>query len=529
MSERAPMRIVREVLRLKFEQRLSIRAIAAAIEQSHGWVSNTLRRLDAAGVRWPLDPQVTDTELERRVFGGTESPPIEAYVPIDLASVHVEKRRPGVTLELLWHEYVEAVALTAPSKRAYSYSRFCELYSDYLATVSPSMRMVHAAGDKMFVDYSGRRLSIVESLSGEVIDVELYVAVLGASNLMYAEATRSQKLGDFVGATVRALEFFGGAPRAIVPDQLRSAVSKPARHMPEINATFARMAAHYHCAVIPARPYRPRDKAKVEVSVQIAQRWIVARLRNRRFFSLAELNRAIRELLDDANNRPMRKLGISRRALFEQHERSVLTPLPSTRFELIEHKFDVGVGIDYCIEFDHRRYTVPRTLVQRRVDVHATASTIEVFHQGVRVASHVRSYGSHGTTIVDPQHRPPSHREYGEWPPERLESWARTYGEAVFAVVSHQLRVEAHPELRYRSCLALLSLKKKYSVERLNAACAHALSLKSPSYQTVKSLLKHGLDQRPLPASAPASRSVESARENVRGPAYFDRDETTIH
>jgi transposase len=519
-------------LRLRFEQRLGLRAIAAAVSQSRGWVANTLSRVAAADLaRWPLPAAITDEEIERRIFGVPSSDADGEFVPIDLEHVHRERRRVGVTLELLWHEYAEYAGRGDGKRRAYSYSRFCELYARYRDALSPSMRQVHVAGEKMFIDYSGKRPSIVDALSGEVTDVELYVAVLGGSSLTYAEVTRTQRVTDFVSATVRALEYFGGAPRMLVPDQLRSAVSEPARHMPEINAVFGRMAAHYQCAVVPARPHRPRDKAKVEVAVQVVQRWIVARLRNQRFFNLGDLNRAIRALLEELNHKPMRKLGASRRELFEQHERPALRPLPSTRFEPIECRFNVGVGIDYCIEFDRRYYSVPRTLVGRRVDVYASASTIEILRAGVRVASHPRSHGRLGTATIDPQHRPPSHREYGEWPPERLEAWARKYGDAVYDVVSHQLRSEEHPELRYRVCLAILSLAKQYGADRLSAACARALALRSPTHRTIKSMLKHGLDRQPLLPTGPQKprEAIAASDEHVRGAEYFSRDDTTIH
>jgi transposase len=525
------MRTVREVLRLRFDQRLGVRPIAAAVGQSHGWVAKTLQRAAAAGIGWPLPPTLSDPELQQRLFGvEADKPEDGGMAPVDLAWVHRERRRPGVTLELLWHEYAESVARSPEPLRPYSYSRFCELCAAYRKTVSPSMRQVHIAGDKLFIDYSGRRPRIRDPQTGEDTDVELFVAVLGASNLTYAEATRSQKLNDFIEATVRALEYIGGVPKVLVPDQLRSAVSQPARHMPEINAAYAAMAAHYGCAVIPARPGRPRDKAKVEVAVQIAQRWILARLRNQTFFSLAELNRAIAELLEDLNQRPMRKLNTSRRALFDQHERHVLRPLPATRFEPVESRFHVGVGIDYCVEFDHRHYSVPRVLVQRRVDVHATSRTIEIFHQGIRVASHLRSHGPYGTAVINPDHRPHAHREYGQWPPERLERWAQSIGLAVLDVVSHQLRREEHPELRFRACLAIISLAKRYGNERLQAACAHALALRSPAYKTVHSILKHGLDRNPLPEKTPPRLpTTPTETENVRGSDYFDRGDKIIH
>jgi hypothetical protein len=397
------------------------------------------------------------------------------------------------------------------------------------------MRQVHRAGEKMFVDFSGKKPHLVDPTTGEFIEVELYVAVLGASNYTYAEATRSQKLSDFVGATVHAFEYYGAVSAAVIPDQLRSAVKIPCRYEPEINATFADMGKHYGCAIVPARPRKPRDKAKVEVGVQIAQRWILACLRHRTFFSLDELNAAIAELLEKLNARPFAKgLDGCRRSLFETVDRPAMKLLPTTRYEMAEWQFDVGVGLDYCIVFDDRRYSVPCALMQQRVDLRATATTIEILQKTERVALHVRSYGPKGRPCIAPEHRPRSHREYGDWPPERLMRWAESIGPHVGALVTTMLRAEPYPELRYRSCLGLLRLGKTYGATRLDTACARAQALGAHSYRTVAEMLKRRLESAPLPDAAlgsgqdargPLPPSIASS-DHIRGSQYFDKEET---
>ena len=429
-----------------------------------------------------------------------------------------------MTLLLLWGEYAEAVQRHGGSAtRPYKYSQFCDHYARYRRTLSPTMRQTHRAGEKLFIDYSGVRPSIIDGTTGEVVEVELYVAVLGASSYTYAEASRSQKLPEFVGSTVRALEYFGAAPDVLVPDQLRSAVSKPHRIDPEINATFAEMGRHYGCAVVPARPRKPRDKAAVEVGMQIAQRWILACIRNERFFSLDALNGRIRELLERLNTRRFQKKDDCRRTAFETLDRPAMRALPPTRFEVGEWKLDVGVGIDYCILLDHRPYSVPSTLIGQRVDVRVTARVVEIFHGGVRVALHMRSHGRKGLAVIDPEHRPRSHREYGAWPPERILEWAATFGPAVRELISEMLTKRPHPELSYRAALGVLRMGKTHGEERLEAACRKALSIGSPSYRSVAAILKHHLDRTAPPAMQLPAPPV--ANDDVRGGDYFDKEE----
>ncbi len=524
------MRQVKEVLRLRLDSRLPQRQIALAVGLSKSSVCEYLERAERAGLSWEVAKTLSEAEVEAQCFAyvGRQEP--SARAPVDLAWVHREMRRTGVTLQLLWTEYAEAATERDPAVRPYQYSQFCEAYAQYRRTLSPVMRQVHRAGEKAFIDFSGKRPSIVDPLSGEVLDVELYVAVMGASNYTYAEATRTQRLADFVGATTRAFEYFGAVPHVAVPDQLRSAVSRPDRYEPEINATFAEMGEHYGCAIVPARPRKPRDKAKVEVGVQIAQRWILACLRNRTFFGLDELNAAIAELLERLNTRPLSKTEGSRRSLFDTVDRPAMKPLAATRYVLGEWKFDVGVPPDYTVDFDQRRYSVPVALIGRRVDIRASAAAIEIFHDHQRVASHLRSYGPKTRPTIAEEHRPRSHQEYGAWPPDRFVRWGSSIGPNVGALIEAMLGADRHPELRYRSCLGVLRLANSHGNDRADAACARALAIGSPSYRSVATILKHQLERAPLPAGAAAADPSGgaghnlAAQEHVRGGDYFDKE-----
>jgi transposase len=384
------------------------------------------------------------------------------------------------------------------------------------------MRQVHRAGEKAFLDYSGKRPRIVDATTGEVTEVELFVMVLVASNYTYAEATYTQTLADFVGSTVRGLEYFGAVPEMLVPDQLRSAVKTPHRYEPEINATFAEMARHYATAVVPARPRKPKDKAKVEGGVLVAQRWILASLRNRRFFRLEELNAAIRELLEKLNTKPFQKLAGCRRSVFDTLDRPVMTALPARRYEIGAWKLGVGVNIDYHVAYDHRFYSVPCALMNSRVDVRATATVIEIWQSGVRVTSHERSHAPKGTAVTDPAHRPRAHREWGNWPPERLVGWAEAMGPKTAEVVAAILTRRTHPETGRRACLGLMRLAEKYSRERLESASARAVAIKSPTYKSVEAILKTGFDKLALNEEVEAKTVTH---ENIRGGTYFDRGE----
>jgi len=516
MAERLSMRKVREVLRLKFECGRSHAEIATSVSIGETTVGEYLARARRAGLSWETCAELSEVEVERRLFGKRAGRAPAARVPIDFEWVHRELSRPGVTLQTLWIEYREGAA-GQDALEPYAYSRFCDRYAAWKSQLGTVMRQVHHAGEKMFIDYSGRKLSITDAHTGEVTEVELFVAVLGASNYTYAEATRSQKLADFVGSTIRALEYFGGVPKILVPDQLRSAVSGPDRYEPDINPTYLEMAQHYGTTVIPARPRKPKDKSKVEGAVLIAQRWIVATLRNRTFFSLGELNAAIAERLADLNARPFQKLEGCRRSAFEQLDRPALGPLPARRYELAEWKH-AKVNIDYCISFDHRLYSVPYVLCGQQVEIRATISTVEILHRGQRVASHLRCFGPKGAATIAEEHRPQNHRQYGKWPPERIIAWAETVGPNLAELARSVMHRRIHPELAYRTCLGILRLAKHYGAQRTDAACARALGIGSPTARSVGAILKNGLDRMP-PVEPPTRAPID--HEHIRGAPYF--------
>lgn len=519
------MRKIREVLRLKHEIGLGDRPIAKSVGISRSSVGEYLKRAEKEAVTWEVAQGLSDTELETRLFRHVGRNEPRARAPIDLQWVDMELRRKGVTLQQLWVEYQEGVASEPSDKKPYQYSQFCDLFSEHRAKLGLVMRQEHRAGEKAFIDYSGKKPHIIDPRTGEKIEVELFVMVLGASNYTYVEATLTQKLEDFVGATVRGLEFFSAVPDILVPDQLRSAVKKPDRYEPELNATYAEMGQHYGTAIVPARPRKPRDKAKVEVGVQVVQRWILACLRHRQFFSLQELNAAIRELLVKLNERPFKKLAGCRRSLFEAIDRPAMRPLPPRRYEVGRWKMGVGVNVDYHIEYDRRFYSVPCELVQAKVDVRATSNVVEVFRNTVRITSHERCHGPDGTAVTKPEHMPRSHREYGAWPSERLVGWAAKTGPKTAEVAAAILSRGPHVESGRRACLGLLRLGEKYGEGRLEAACARALWIKNPTRKSVESILRSGLDKVDVP------REVKTPRiehENIRGGDYFDRQETAI-
>lgn len=515
------MRRIREVLRLRFECGCSHRAISAATGLSKGSISDYLQRAAIAELTWEKASKLSDAEVEQQLFRvlGRLEPPVRA--PIDFDWIQRELVKTGVTLQQLWLEYQEGVQKSGADLFAYQYSQFCDRYSDYRQKLDVTMRQVHRAGEKAFVDYSGKKPHIVDAETGEIIEVELFVMVLGASNYTYAEATHTQQLKDFVASNVRAFEFYNCVPQIVVPDQLKSAVKKSDRLTPEINETYAELARHYGVAIIPARPKKARDKAKVEVGVLVAQRWILACLRNRIFFSLDALNEAIFELLERLNNRRFQKLDGCRRSHFETVDRPAMKPLPPTRYVLAEWK-KATVNIDYHVEYEFRHYSVPHILAQEEVEIRATSMTVEIFHHNERVVSHRRCYGPKGTATTVQAHRPKSHREYGAWPPSRIVSWARTIGQATADVVEHILKSKPHPEQGYRSCLALIRSADRHGHERTEAACHRAIAIGSPTRKSVEAILARGLDRAPL--DGPHEEPTLFTHANVRGGDYFERE-----
>jgi transposase len=505
------MRQVHAVLRLKWEQGLSDRKIAHSLGMSRPTVAEYVRRAQAAGLAWPLPATYDEGTLERLLFPAVSTRAPAPYLVPDWAKVHQELKRKGVTLFLLWQEY----KATTPDGLQYSW--FCQTYRAWASKLDLVMRQTHRAGEKLFVDYAGQGIPVVNSHSGEVHEVAIFVAVLGASNYTYAEATWTQSLPDWIGSHVRTFAVLGGVPEIVVPDNLKAAVIRAHRYEPELNRTYAALAQHYGFAVIPARAAKPRDKAKVEVGVQVVERWILARLRHHTFFSLVEVNAAIHPLVAALNARPFKKLPGSRQQLLASLDRPALRPLPAQPYEYAEWKL-ARVNIDYHVDVEGHYYSVPYTLVKQQLDVRLSAQVVELFHKGRRVASHRRSplKGRHSTVAA---HMPTAHQRYAEWTPQRLVLWAAKTGAATAQVVETILASRPHPQQGFRSCLGIMRLGKSYGDERLEAACQRALALGACSYKSLESILKHGLDRHPLPPKPDATAG--SSHRNIRGPHYY--------
>ncbi len=515
-TERLSMRKTREILRLKWGLNRSHREVARSLDVSVGVVGSTLHRAAQAALDWATAQMLTDEELERRLYTRPELPDPHSRPVPDCIWIDLERRKPGVTLELLHLEYLER------HPTGYQYTQFCQHYRRWREQKRLSLRQVYRAGEKLFVDYAGKKPHLVDPITGECFAVELFVGVLGASNLVYAEATLTQKIPDWIGSHVRMLQKLGGVPAAIVPDQLKSGVSRSCRYEPEIQSNYEELAGHYGTVILPARPASPRDKGKVEVAVLIVERWILARLRNQTFFTLAALNERIAELCAELNDRIMRRYGKSRRQLFEELDRPALRPLPAEPFVYSERKA-VRAGIDYHVEFDHNYYSVHHSLRQQKLEVRASDKIVEIYHNNRRVASHLRSRGR-GHHVTCPEHMPKAHREHMEWSPSRLIEWGRTVGPHTAALVEAILADRPHPEQGYRSCLGILRLSRRYGDERLEAACHRALVAGARSYRHVDSILKHGLD-RVAPSTPAITTTGAAMHENVRGSAYYGTKE----
>lgn len=511
-TERLAMYRVKEILRQKHELKRSHREVARALGVSAGTVASAVSRAAQLGLDWSAIDALDDADLEARLYGPRGGSRDDARPLPDPAALHVELRRPGVTLQLLHLEYLER------HPNGYRYTKFCDVYRQWTERRSPPMRQVHVAGDKMFVDYSGKKPHYVEPSTGEVVEVELFVAVLGASSYTYAEATHTQSVPDFCTSNGRAMAFFAGVPNAIVPDQLKSAVVSADRYEPGVQRTFAELGRHYGTTILPARPHSPRDKAKVEVAVRVAQRWILARMRNETFHSLGELNARIRELTDELNQRVMRHYKASRAELFERLDRPALRPLPDSPYEHAAWK-RVSLNVDYHVCFDDHFYSGPSARLHEELWVRATTTTVELLDGTERVAAHARSYVKGGFT-TDRQHMPSAHRKHAEWTPSRIVGWARTVGPMTEKLVETILAERRHPEWGYRSCLGLFRLAKRYGDARVEAACLRALAHGARSYRHVASILQHGLDRLAPTDDAPRAESP-IVHENVRGRDYY--------
>ena len=505
------MRKIRDVLRLTHALGMSRRLAAEATGIGKSAVGDYVRRAAIAGIGWPIPDGIDDAELERRLF-----PPVAAAAAVvraepDWARVHAEMKRRGVTLALLWQEY------RCDQPQGFAYSWFCESYGGWKKRISPTMRQTHVAGEKLFVDWAGDTIGVTDPATGEERRARIFVAALGASNFTYAEARWSETLPDWIGAHVNALAAIGGVPKALVPDNLKAGVTKPSRYEPGINRTYQDLADHYGCVVLPARIVKPRDKAKVEVAVQIVERFVLAKLRNQRFFSLAELNVAIRDCVTAINAKVMRRLAKSRVELLETLDRPALGALPATAYSYAEWK-RARVAPDYHIEIADHFYSVPSKLIREIVEARITDATVEIFHKGQRVASHALSAvrNRHTTTT---EHMPSAHRRYAEWTPAKIMSEAAKVGPATVALFEAIMKARPHPEQGFRSCLGIVGLARSYGLTRLETAARRGNDIGATSYGSIASILKHGLDKAFATEPTPDAPPVRHG--NIRGSGYY--------
>lgn len=512
-TPRVLMSKIRQTLHLLADSGLSMRQVAAALGISKTTVSDIAMYARDAGVDWALASTLSDDELQARLYPPPRPRSSTRQEP-DYATLHQELKRPGVTLQLLWEEY-----RAGAGEQAYRYSAFCEKYRAWAKRLKRSMRQIHPGGERLFVDYAGPTIPVVDARTGEIRRAQIFVAVLGASNYTYACATWRQTAADWVGAIIATLEFIGGVPRLLVPDQPRALIANPDAYEPVTARLMEELGEHYGMAVLPARPGRPQDKAKVEVGVQVVERWVMAALRHRRFFTLAELNQAIAALLADLNRRPFKRLPGCRRSAFDALDAPVLKPLPVQPMVVAQFK-PARVNIDYHVAFEGHYYSVPHQHVGQAVELRITATTLEVLLHRQRIAAHVRNPRAGGFTTVA-EHMPASHRAHRQWTPAKLIGWGEHIGAATAAVVRWQMEHRPHPEQGYRSCLGLMRLARQYGNERLEAACARAQSIRAPSYRSVKSILECGLDRPAVNPPGSAAPAAMPLHDNVRGPGYY--------
>lgn len=511
------MRHIKEILRLKHEKELSVREIARSCALPTSTVGDYLKRAETASLSWPLAEELTEEDLVARLMEQRQEiavAPAPVIRPLpQWSKVHEELRGKGVTLNLLWQEYRQDYP------EGYGYSRFCELYGRWKNTIDPVMRQHHEPGEKMFVDWAGQKVPIYNSQDGSTSLTSLFIAVLGASNKTFAEAFANEQTPAWIKGHIHAFRFYDGVTGAVVPDNPKTAVIRPCRYEPGLNRTYLELADHYGTVILPARPYKARDKAKAETAVQIAERQILALLRHQRFFSVGALNQAIVPLLDQLNNRPFQKLPGSRNSWFEGHEKSRLRPLPATPFELAIWSYP-RVNIDYHVDVDHHYYSVPYQLIHQRLDARLTEATVELFHEGKRVAAHRRSHLVGRHTSLD-EHRPKAHQKHLAWTPSRILRWAGTIGPHCAQLIQHIMDSRPHPEQGYRSALGIMRLAKGAGTERLEAACRRALHFGACSYRSVQSILRKRLEAQPLEQELPLNSPDHN---NVRGADYYRED-----
>lgn len=499
------MRKIKDVLRLKLDAQLSHERIAASLGISKGVVAKYVSLAAAAGLDWLQVQALDERALQHRLLGAPQR--ASGFVAPDYGRMHQELRRKGMTLMLLWEEH----ATQHPGQTIHSYSQFCENYRRYAKTLKRSMRQIHRAGEKLFIDFAGPTVGLNDGSRAHI-----FVAALGASSYTFACATARETMLDWLGACAQALSFYGGVPQLIVPDNPRALIANPNRYEPRANDTVEDFARHYGTSVLPARPYHPQDKGKVESAVQVVERWILMRLRHQRFATVDDVNEAIEPLLERLNNKLFQKLPGSRASAFKELDAPALQPLPAQPYEVATFK-TVRVHIDHHIEIDGHRYSVPQSLVGQVLEARLTARMVEVLHRGQRVASHLRSAHRGGFTTVD-EHMSAAHREHRQWTPERLIHWGESIGVATGRTVARLLTERRHPEHGYRACLGLLSLVKRYGQTRLEAACLVALELGTTKYSHVRDILANGRDQI---VSSSTAEWTSPEHAHVRGPGYY--------
>jgi len=510
------MRKIGEVARLKASG-LSVRQIARSCNVARSTVAGYLERLADSGLRWPLPPELTEEQLEVRLFRQTQTRGRDVDRPMpEWPQAHKELQRRAVTLKLLWDEYREVYP------EGYGYSQYCELYRRWAKTIDVCLRQTYPAGERLFVDYAGMTMPVNDPAGGEPFAAQIFVAALGASHYLYAEATRTQQIPDWIDSHIRTFEHLGGVTEILSPDNLKSGVSRACRYEPDANPSYLDMARFYGVAVIPRRPRKPRDGAKVESGVQIVEREVLARLRDHTFFSLSELNQTMWALLGKVNRRPFQKLDCSRLDLFNELDKPALKPLPASRYELADFLYPT-VNIDYHIEIVGHYYSVPFELKGQKVDVRLTARTVEALHRGKRVASHARD-DRKGRYTTDAAHMPKAHREHLDWTPSRIIRWAQKIGPHCAAVAQRIIDGRDHPEQGYRACLGMIRLSKSYDFARVDAACRRALALDVCSYRSIHSILKTGMDRAALPGEQPTVPICNRHHDNVRGREYYAQE-----
>ena len=506
------MRNIREILRLRLEARLSIRQISASTKSSVGAIQKLLKEAERQELTWPLSDDIDDAQLAALFYPGADTTRSGRYQIPDWSAVHQQLKRKGMTKQLLWEEYTQE-----HPTRCYSYSQYCDRYARWAKRQKRSMRQVHKAGEKAFIDYAGPTIGYVDPRTGECKEAQVFVAVLGASNFTFAEASASQSLPDWLQSHVRMFEYFGGVVELLVPDNLRSGVTTACRYDPTTNPSYQQLASHYGVAVMPARPYKPQDKSKAEVDVQIVERWIMMRLRHHTFFSVAEINQCLRLLLDELNDKPFKQLSGNRREAFDLLDRPALKALPREPYRYVDIK-TVKVNIDYHVQYQSHHYSVPHQYVGEKLELHAGEGVVQIYFQARLIGSHVRHHQPGMTT--DPAHMPKAHAEHHKWSAARLTQWAQSVGPDTHSWVEAQLKIKDHPEQAYRICLGLLNLSREYPSVRLNTACRIANREGLMRLRQIKSMLKSNRDQLPE-EQLELVVDLPQDHENIRGPHNF--------